>query len=78
MRGEGAAVAVDQHRPDALVDVVAGHDVLGQPVFEGERRVEVVIPPDRRLAQRDFEVGRQLGEQVGAGFGGPSCMRPTG
>ena len=78
MRGEGAAVAVDQHRPDALVDVVAGHDVLGQPVFEGVRRVEVVIPRDRQLALGDFEVGRRLGEQIGAGFGGPPRMCAIG
>jgi hypothetical protein len=45
--------------------------------YSRQRRVEVVIPPDRQLAQGDLEGGRRLGEQVGADFGGPSCMRST-
>ena len=32
------AVPLDQHCPDALVEVVAGHDVLGEPVFEAAPR----------------------------------------
>src|SRR5689334_6353154 len=60
------AVAVDQHRADAFVKIVPGHNVLGHPVLEGERRIEVELPTDRQLAQCDLEAGRGFGQQAGA------------
>src|SRR5947209_419115 len=43
-------ILVDQRRPHPFVKVVPCHHMLGQPVLEGKRRVEIVACPDRELA----------------------------
>ena len=39
-------VLVDQRGAHALVEIVSLHEMLGQPVFEGERRLDVIALPD--------------------------------
>src|SRR5438067_12213379 len=44
-------ILVDQRGLHPFVKVVPCHHMLGQAVFEGKRRVEIVTRPDRELAQ---------------------------
>ena len=69
-------VLVDQHRPYAFVEVVPRHHMLRQPVFEDKRRLEIIIPPDDQLAQRDLEASRRLGQQVRPRLRGPAGIAP--
>jgi hypothetical protein len=65
-------VLVDQRGAHAFVKIVSLHKVLGQPVFELERLVEIVIMAEDQLAQRDLEAGRRFGQQCRMGLGRPS------
>src|SRR5215472_17484714 len=51
-------VLVDQHRTHPFIEVVPSHHMLRQPIFEGERGFEIIIPSDDQLAQCDLETGR--------------------
>ena len=56
---------------------MAGHDMLGQPVFEHERALDVVIRSDDQLAQGDLQAGRRFGQQRGADLRRPVAVRPA-
>src|SRR5215472_1771323 len=56
-------ILVDQRRPHPFVEIMRRHHMLGQPVFEGKRRVEIVRSPDRELPQRDLQAAWRLGQQ---------------
>jgi len=70
-------VLVDEHGAHPLVKIVAGHDVLGQPVFEGERLLDRKLAAGDQLAQGDLEAGRRFRHQAGARFRGPLGIRPA-
>src|SRR5215472_8285662 len=70
-------VLVDQCGSHAFVKVVRRHDMLGHPVFEGECCFEIVIAPDRQLAQGEFEARWRFCQQNGPRLRGPPRMFPT-
>src|SRR6516164_6117153 len=71
-------VLVDQRPSHAFVKVAPRHDMLSHPVFEGECRFEIVIAPDRQLAQGEFEAGRRFCRQTGLRLRGPPGIRAAG
>src|SRR5438094_535312 len=70
-------VTVDERGAHTLVEVVAGHDMLGQPVFEGERLLDRKVAASDQLAQGDLEAGRRFRQQAGMGLAGPFGIGAT-
>ena len=64
---------VDQHRPNALEQVVAGKRRLTQPVFHGRRIVVGHVAATAQLFERHLEGGRRLAGQHLAGLGRPGA-----
>src|SRR5262249_47287813 len=55
---------VDEHRAPPFVEVLGGHHMLRQPIFEGECGFEIIFPADDQLAQCDLETGRRFCQQA--------------